>query len=310
MNEGGPTHPAHRFKLLLAFAAIYLIWGSTYLAIRVAVETFPPFMMAAFRFLIAGTALFAFVRARGFPWPSARQWRDQAVVGIFLLLGGNAVVSWSEQRVPSGVTTLILGASPLSMVVLEWLRPGGRRPTIGLLAGLGIGIAGLCLLLGRDAIPAGNRPPAACVLALLLASVSWWIGSIYSKHAPTQTATLPASAMQMLLGGVAVLVTGLWVGEGSRLQVAAISGPSWAAFSYLVVVGSLLAFPVYGWLLENSTPAKVSTFAYVNPVIAVILGWAILNEPLTLRMAVAAAIIVGAVALITVQKTRSSEAGS
>jgi drug/metabolite transporter (DMT)-like permease len=291
---------------MLAFAAIYLIWGSTYLGIRVAVETLPPFLMAGMRFAIAGTLLFGFLMARGAAWPTAAQWREQAVIGVFLLLGGNAVVSWAELRTPSGITALILGASPLIVIVFDWLRPGGSRPNAGLVCGVAVGIAGMALLVGPGAIPADSRPPVADLAALFLASVSWWAGSFYSKHLRSRTPLMLASSMQMLTGSGCMLLTGWALGEGRTFHLQSVSAVSWGAFAYLVVVGSIVAFPVYIWLLEHSTPAKVSTYAYVNPVVAIILGWLILGEPMNMRIVLAAAIIIGAVAIITIGKTRAA----
>jgi drug/metabolite transporter (DMT)-like permease len=295
-----------RGALILAFAAIYIIWGSTYLGIRVGVETMPPFLMAGMRFAIAGVLIFGFLLARGAAWPTARQWKDQAIIGIFLLLGGNAVVSWCELRTPSGITSLILGASPLIVVLFEWLRPGGKRPAFGLLLGVAVGIAGMALLLGPDSIPAGYRPPAVYIVVLFLSSISWWTGSFYSKHVTSGTPLLMASSMQMLCGSVSMLLTGLVLGEGSGFRLASVSVHSWEAFAYLVIAGSIVAFPVYVWLLEHSTPAMVSTYAYVNPVVAVFLGWLILGEPLNPRMILAASIIIGAVAIITIGKAKTA----
>jgi drug/metabolite transporter (DMT)-like permease len=298
--------PASRSAVILAFATIYLVWGSTYLGIRVAVETMPPFLMAGMRFLVAGLLIFGFLMARGAAWPTPRQWKDQAIAGTFLLLGGNAVVSWCELRTPSGITSLVLGASPLSMVLVEWLRPGGKRPTMGLLVGVALGICGIYLLLRPDSIPEGYRPPAIDIVALVLSSLSWWLGSLYSKHASSGAPLLMGSAMQMLAGSCSMLLTGLLLGEGTALHFSSISSHSWWAFSYLVIVGSVVAFPVYGWLLGHSTPARVSTFAYVNPVVAVLLGWLILGEPMNLRIIMAAAVIIGAVAVITIERSRTS----
>jgi drug/metabolite transporter (DMT)-like permease len=296
---------ASRGALIMAFAAIYLIWGSTYLGIRVAVETIPPFLMAGMRFVVSGVLIFSFMILKGTPWPSFRQWLDQAFVGVSLLLGGNAVVSWAEQQVPSGITCLILGSSPLIVVGIDWIRPGGQRPTPLLLFGVLVGIGGLALLLGPGVFPAGSRPSAAAIAALIISSVFWWIGSFYSKHAvKNPPPLLMASSMQMLTGCVSILLVSVCLGEFGRLNLHAITPASWTAFSYLVVVGSIVAFPVYSFLLENSTPAKVSTFAYVNPVVAVILGWAILGEPLNLRIGIAAVIILGAVALITIRRAK------
>lgn len=298
-------HPApSKTALCLAFAAIYLIWGSTYLGIRVAVETMPPFLMAGMRFALAGTLVFGFLRIRGAAWPTAAQWRDQAVVGIFLLLGGNAIVSWSELKTPSGITSLILGASPLIMVILDWLRPRGSRPTLALALGVGVGIAGIALLLGPEAIPAGYRPPPIYLAALFISSISWWTGSLYSKHVSTGTPLLMASAMQMLCGSACILLIGFILGEGRGFHIETVTTRSWMAFVYLVIVGSVVAFPVYVWLLEHATPAKVSTCAYVNPVVAIFLGWLVLGEPLNVRILLATAVIIGAVAIITIGRTR------
>jgi drug/metabolite transporter (DMT)-like permease len=299
-----PTHPS-RTALILGFLAIYLIWGSTYLGIRVAVETMPPFLMAGVRFLVAGGFLFAVLQIRGAARPTRAQWRDHAIIGTLLLLGGNAVVAWAEQTVPSGLTTLILGASPLFMVLMEWARPGGTKPTAALWAGFGVGLAGLVILLGPGALPEGIRPPMLSVLALLFASLSWWGGSLFSKYAKSGAEPLMAATLQMLCGGVVMTLFGLAVGEAPRVHLAEISARSWLAWIYLVLAGSLVAFPVYVWLLKHSTPARVSTYAYVNPIVAVVLGWAILDEPLTPRIALAAAVIIGAVAIITVARNRA-----
>jgi drug/metabolite transporter (DMT)-like permease len=305
-GHGHAAGPPARASILLAFAALYLIWGSTYLGIRVAIETLPPFLMAGTRFAIAGVLLFGYLIARGFPWPTAAQWKYQFIAGLFLLLGGNAVVSWAELRTPSGITCLILGASPLFLVLMDWVRPGGKRPTAVLAAGVIVGLIGVALLVGPGAIPEDARPPLVDVAALILASISWWIGSLYIKHTKSGTSLIMASAMQMLSASCAMLLTGWILGEGKGLHLGEVSVRSWAALSYLVVAGSLVAFPVYVWLLEHSTPAKVSTYAYVNPVVALVLGWAILGEPMNLRMALATVIIIGAVAIITIGKSRGT----
>ena len=301
------SHPTpSRTALILAFAAIYVIWGSTYLGIRVAVTTMPPLLMAGMRFLISGIVVFAILKARGAAWPTPLQWRNQAVIGIFLLLGGNAVVSWAELTVQSGITSLIQGASPLIVVLMDWMRPGGRKPTLGMLVGVAVGIAGIALLLGPNAIPAVDRPPALGIAALFLSSIFWWTGSLYSKHIKSDTPLMMASAMQMLCGSVSMLLVGFLLGEGRGFQLASISARSWGAFAYLVVAGGVVAFPVYVWLLEHSTPSRVSTYAYVNPVVAVFLGWLVLGEPMNLRIMLASCVIVGAVAIITIGRTRSA----
>lgn len=297
-----------RTGLILAFAAIYLIWGSTYLGIRIAVETMPPFIMSGVRFTFAGAVLLAFLKARGSAWPTAEQWRDQAIIGACLLAGGNAVVAWSEQSVPSGLTTLILGASPLVMVMMDWLRPGGTRPAPMLWAGFATGLLGLLVLLGPGALPENVRPPVASLGALFFASISWWGGSLFAKYTKSGATPMMAATLQMMCGGALMLLIGLAIGEGPRVNLTAITARSWLAWAYLVVAGSLIAFPVYAWLLKNSTPAKVSTYSYVNPIVAVILGWAVLDEPLTPHIALSAVIIIGAVAIITTVRTRAPKA--
>ncbi|HEY1764233.1 MAG TPA: EamA family transporter [Opitutaceae bacterium] len=289
--------------VLLGFAAIYLIWGSTYLGIRVAVGTMPPYLMAGMRFTIAGVLLFGFLKLRGAPWPNRAQWKDQAIAGILMLLGGNADVTWAEQTTPSGLTTLILAASPFLVVIMDWARPNGSRPRLLVVIGMAVGIGGVALLLAPGSIPAGYRPPALSVCMLCFSSICWWSGSLYSKHSTSGTPLILASAMQMLCGSAAMLLVALALGQVRHLNVDAISRESWIAFTYLVIAGSLIAFPVYVWLLKHSSPAKVSTYAYVNPVIAVILGWAILNEPLNMRIITAAVIILGAVVIITIGKS-------
>jgi drug/metabolite transporter (DMT)-like permease len=309
MNPSRSPDTPSQAALALAFGAIYLIWGSTYLGIRVAVESMPPFLMAGCRFIAAGVMLFIGLKLRGTPWPTRAQWRDHTIVGICLLLGGNAVVAWAEQTVPSGLTTLILGGSPLFMVLMEWLRPRGTKPSGMLWLGFAVGLTGLFILLGPGALPEGVRPPALSVVALLFTSLFWWGGSLYGKHATSGASPLVAAAVQMVTGGIVMTLVGVLLGETERLQVAAIPARAWWAWGYLVIAGSLVAFPVYIWLLRNSTPARVSTYAYVNPIVAVILGWAILDEPITPRIALAATVIIGAVALITTEKSRQPGTG-
>lgn len=288
----------HRLRLLIAFAAVYLIWGSTYLAIRIAIETIPPFLMAAVRFLIAGGALYGWARLRGAPHPTPTEWRAAVIVGVLLLAGGNGGVVWAEQIVPSGLTALIVGAEPLWVVILDWLRPGGRRP--GLITGLGliVGFLGVTLLIapGRDG---AGVVPLLGAAALTGAIVSWAIGSIYSRTAPAPASPLMGTGTKMLAGGAALAAMSLAAGEPARFHAAAVSGRSLIALGYLIVFGAIVGFTAYIWLLRNTTLAKASTYAYVNPVVAVLLGWLILSEPLTARVLLATAIIVGGVIMIS-----------
>ena len=285
--------------MFVAFAIIYVVWGSTYLAIRFAIETLPPFLMASARFFIAGAMLYAWSRVfGGAARPTPAQWRATAVIGVLLLLGGNGLVVWAEYRVPSGIAALIIGIEPCIVVLLDWLRPSGVRPTGRVVAGLVLGLAGLVWLVGPDAILGGGRVDFLGAVALVLASLSWAVGSIYSRHASMPSPFL-ASGMQMLAGGAALLLLGVALGEPAATAWAAVSAKSVLAWIYLIIFGSIVGFSTYIWLLRVTTLARASTYAYVNPVVAVLLGWLLADEPLTLRTLVAAAVIVGGVVLIT-----------
>ena len=294
--------PPARAAVLAGLLTIYLVWGSTYLAIRVAVETMPPFLMAAARFLVAGGLLFAFLKLRGGPTPTARQWRANTVIGAFLLLGGNGAVVWAEQFVPSGLTALLIGVGPLFIVLTEWAWPGGLRPTARTFSALLLGFAGVVWLAAPWQNPAQGGLHLGGVLAILLGCVCWSLGSITSRHSRHGASPILASALQMLSGGGALLLAAVLHGDFPRLDFATISGAAWGAFAYLVIVGSLVGFSTFVWLMKHCPPAQVATYAYVNPVVAVILGYLILDEPVTSRTLVASAIIIAAVVLITLEK--------
>ena len=302
--SAAPKHKPSATAFVIAFASIYLIWGSTYLGIRVAVETIPPFLMGASRFLIAGTVLMFLVRSRGAPKPTARQWRDNALVGTCLLLGGNGFVSWAEQTLPSGLTALIIGIQPAFMVLTEWAWRGGIRPTKTTFVGLLLGFAGVAWLAAPWETGANSNVNLTAILLVLIACGSWAFGSIYSRNVKNPAPPFLASAMQMLCGSGALFIGALLHGELPTFHPSAMSGHSIAAFFYLAFIGSLVGFSTFVWLMEHSTPARVSTYAYVNPVVAVFLGWLILGEPITPRMLLAAIIIVAAVVIITTQKAR------
>ena len=297
--------PPSRAALLLAFAAIYLIWGSTYLGIRVAVETMPPFLMAGTRFLLAGLVLFGFLRARGAAMPTRLQWRANGIISIFLLLGGNGLVVWAEQVIPSGITALLIGVSPLFIVLTEWAWPGGVRPSPLTMFALLLGFGGVIWLAApwENAAHGGLHPGG--IAAILVACISWAIGSIYSRHAKHGADPFMAAAIQMIGGGAWLLLAAVLHGDFARLDFAQITPKAWGAFAYLVGAGSLVGFSTFVWLMKHSTPARVSTYAYVNPVVAVFLGWWLLDEPIGPRTVVASAVIVAAVAIITIQKSRT-----
>jgi len=306
LPQAAPGAPS-RLALIIAFTAIYLIWGSTYLCIRVAIETMPPFLMAGARFIIAGSVLFAFLKLRGMPWPTRAQWRANAVVGTFLLLGGNGLVVWAELTIPSGLTALLIGIGPLFVVLTEWAWPGGTRPTGTTITALVVGFLGVCWLAAPWEQAAGARLNPAGVIAILAACCAWAIGSIYSRHAKHGATPLASAAQQMLAGGGALLLAATLHGDFQQLDLPAISPRSWAAFAYLIVAGSIVAFSTFMWLMKHSTPARVVTYNYVNPVVAVILGWLILGEPITARTLAASAVIIGAVVIVTTEKSRHAK---
>jgi drug/metabolite transporter (DMT)-like permease len=291
---------APRGRVITAFAAIYIIWGSTYLAIRFAIETLPPFLMAGTRFLIAGAVLYPFARRLG-PRPEKAHWVGAAIVGALLLLAGNGGVVWAEQRVASGLAALLVATVPLWTVLLDSLIRK-KRPTGRVIAGLFLGFLGLVLLVGPGELAGSRRIDPIGVAVLVTASLCWATGSLMSRRVKLPRSPLLATAMEMLLGGGLLVFFGLVLGEGSRLHLDMVSPKSVLALLYLVVFGSLIGLTAYVWLLGVVAPARVSTYAFVNPVIAVVLGWAFAGEPLTARTLMAAAVIVGAVVLITTER--------
>jgi drug/metabolite transporter (DMT)-like permease len=293
-----------RLRVGAAFAAIYLIWGSTYLAIRFAIETLPPFFMAGARFIVAGALLYTWARWRGAPGPTRLHWREAAIVGGLMLLGGNGGVTWAEQRLPSGLAALLVTTVPLWMVLLEAVRPGGGRPSRRVALGLGLGMAGVLLLIGQGNLTGGQAVDLPGTAVVLFAALAWAAGSLYSRRARLPEAPLQGVALEMLAGGAWLLLAGGVSGEGARLNLDGASLRSLLALGYLIIFGSIVAFSAYLWLLRVSTPARASTYAFVNPVIAVFLGWALADEPLTAQTLLAAAVIVAAVAIITTGRVR------
>jgi drug/metabolite transporter (DMT)-like permease len=288
----------HRLRLLAAFAAIYLIWGSTYLAIRYAVATIPPYLMAGTRFAAAGLILLAVARARGAAWPTGRQWGVAFISGTLLLAGGIGSVSWAEQRVPSGLAALVAGAVPLVTVVVDWLRPGGSRPDGITVVGLLAGFAGVVLLINPSANDAARIVPAGAGI-LVLAVLSWACGTVFSRHVHGARSPLMGAGASMVMGSVSLFSLATLLGEPAALDPHVVSVQSLVALSYLVLFGSVLAFTAYFWLLQNTTPAKVTTYAYVNPVLALLLGWAVEGEPVTARVVVSASVILAGVLMVT-----------
>ena len=294
-----------RAMVLTAFAALYVIWGSTYLAIRYAVATLPPFAMAGARFVLAGSVLALWAWWREGARATRANWRAATIAGTLLLAGGNGAVVWAEQRVPSGLAALLVASMPFWMVLVDWVRPGGRAPRAGVAAGIAVGMAGIVLLVGPGSL-AGDRVDPLGAAALVFGSLSWAIGSLYSRRAALPKSAILATGLEMLTGGAVLFLMAAVSGELARFEPARASHASIAGFFYLVVFGSLIGFIAFAWLLRVSTPALVSTYAFVNPVVAVLLGGAIAGERVGPRAVVAAAIIVGAVALITLAGKRDA----
>lgn len=295
---------ATRGQVVAAFATVYVIWGSTYLAIHFAVLSMPPFLMAATRFLIAGALLYGWVRLRGAPRPQPKHWKSAAIMGTLLLAFGNGLIVVAEQTVPSGIAALLVAMVPIWMVLLDWFRPGGVRPRAGVLVGLALGMGGVALLMSQGASGPSVFRVGSMVL-LIMAPLAWAIGSLYGRDAAVPSVPLLATAMEMLCGGLALVVLSVVTGELGQVHLSQISLLSLLSLGYLVVFGSLLGYSAYVFLLRNVPAARVSTYAYVNPAVAVALGWAFAGERITPRTIVAAAIIVAAVALITLVQSRA-----
>jgi len=290
--------PAPLWLVLAAFAAVYVIWGSTYLGIRYAVESIPPFLMAGTRNFIAGLLVFGFAYAREkCRRPSRRQWRDALIAGTLMLTIGNGFVTWAEQTVPSGVAALLCALTPVWMVLFDWARPNGTRPGRLVIAGLIIGFAGVALLAHKSGHGAGAAYGWG-VAAVLTSSIGWSLGAIFNRSADKPASPFLSVAMQMLCGGTLMLIAAVANGEWEHFSFARITWLSFGAWLYLMVAGSIVAFTAYVWLLHVSTPARVSTSAYVNPLIAVVLGSTLGQESFSQVMLVAAVMIVSAVVLV------------
>ena len=297
---------ASRSQIVAAFASIYIIWGSTYLAIRYAVQTIPPFLMGGFRFVISGAALYAWARYRGAARSSRIHWRNAIIAGGFLLVGGNGAVVWAEQFVPSGMTALLVSILPFWLVIIEWVRPPRRRPAAAVLIGLIVGFIGIIVLVGPGNLGGHGDVRPIGALVLILGSLSWAIGSFFSRDADLPASGLLTTGMEMLGGGALMLIVGILSGELSHFAISHVSMASAMGLLYLVTFGSLLGFTSYIWLLDKVSPARLGTYAYVNPIVAVLLGWAIAGERLSFRTAIAAAIVICAVALITTARSARS----
>jgi drug/metabolite transporter (DMT)-like permease len=283
--------------------AIYLAWGSTYLAIHYAVQSIPPFFMTGTRFLVAGVILYTWRRLAGDPAPTVAQWRSGLTMGTLLLVGGIGGVSWAEQFLPSGISALVVAASPLWVVLVDALRPGGKRPSVITMMGVLVGLAGIFILInpGKTAGGAHGYNVLGLVI-LILAALSWALGSLYSHTADQPKSALLGTGIQLLAGSAGSFLVGLASGESRQFNISAVSLPSLAGLAYLIVVGSLIGFVCFTWLLRVAPTTLVVTHAYVNPVVAVMLGSLLAQEAVTAKILAAAPLILSAVVLIQVKK--------
>ena len=285
-------------KIWIALLALYIVWGSTYLAIRFAVETLPPFLHAGLRFLISGLILVIWRRAAGDAMPTRNQWKSLTIIGTLLLLGGNSLVAVAEQRIASGIAALIIGTVPLWLVVIETFRPGGLRPSLQALIGLIVGFGGIYLLVGPTDLSGGLQFDAIGTILLVIAAFLWSLGSIYSRNADLPKSALMMTGGEMLAGSIPIFLVSLLFGEWRTFNVAQVSSESWLALLYLITFGSMVGFVAYIWLLQNAPISLVATYAYVNPLVAVLLGNWFAQEELTPRILLGAVIIIGSVVFI------------
>lgn len=289
-------------KVIIAFALVYVLWGSTYLAIRFAIGTIPPFLMVGTRFMIAGTALYIFARLRGGPKPTAIQWRNTAIAGGSLLMIGNGLLSWAELRVPSGLAALIVAIIPLWMVVFDWML-GGPRPGRYAVLGIILGLLGVGLLVG----PGKGAVDPVGAFAVIVASIGWTAGTLFARRVDIPKSTLLTTGMEMIAGGIIDIAVGLMTGEGAQVHLAAISRESILGLIYLIIFGSWIGYSAYTYLVTAVTPAQLGTYAYVNPCIALLLGWLIAGETIGPRTLVAMGIIIAAVILLTLKPAQRPE---
>jgi len=282
----------------LAFAAVYILWGSTYIGIRIAIESFPPLAMAAIRHSMVGLILYPILRIKTGIKPTTAHWWTAAVTGVSLLCVSNGGLSWAEQKVPSGIAALLVATISLWLVILDWLRPRGTRPGPLVFVGLVLGFAGMALLVGPAKLGGAGRIDLVGMGVLVIASFVWACASSYSKQRVMPSSPLLVVAMQSLAGAAALWVAAIVSGEVRAVHFAAISGRSWMALIYLIVFGSGMGFTAYLYVLKHSTASKVATYAFVNPVVALFLGWILVGETITTRTALAAVVILTAVVLV------------
>ena len=307
------THVAHSgrrpscMQLVLGFASIYLIWGSTYLGIRYAVETIPPLLMMALRHSIAGAVVYAWARARGAERPTRKQWGYAAIAGTILFLGGHGTLAWAEEKIPSGLAALLCATLPMWTVLIAWMSRSERNFGAKVWTGILLGFAGVAILIGPDALRQGASLDMLAALTAMFGSFSWAAGTIYSHGVKLPSSTVLSAAMQMIAGGASLYLASLLSGEMARVHSSSFTLRSTGALLYLIVFGSIIAFTVFTWLVTVTRPSLLSTYAYVNPVVAVFLGWMLANEPIGVHTIVATTVILAGVALVSTRAPQSEE---
>jgi drug/metabolite transporter (DMT)-like permease len=294
--------PPPKVLLVAAFAALYIIWGSTYLAIKIGVETMPPWPMIAARHALAGVMLFTTLRLSGVPLPRREHWRGAVTGGLMLLVVGNGLVAYSAHRLPSGLASMVVATTPIWMVVTESMRPKGRSPGPKEWLGLALGLVGLALLAGPSLTAAARGDAGAvdvgAVGLLLVGASSWAVGSVLGREMPRPDNAFMGSALQMLSAGGFLTIACLLTGEWSQVDLSAVSLRSWTAFVYLIAFGSLLGFTAFVWLMRVAKTSHVATYAYVNPIVALLLGASIGHETITPMMLIAACVTLAGVVLV------------
>jgi len=298
------------WKILLAFAIIYFVWGSTFLAIRVGVREVPPLILAAIRFSIAGLALYAWISARGEKQPTAREWRSASLLGLVIFVFDYGLLFWSEQRVPSGVAAVMLATIPVFMALSEIIFLRTQRLTLRLVVALLIGIFGVAVLMAHSLNLGGAPVDKLGALALIFASISWSIASIFSRKLPLPPSKLMSSAAQMLTGGALLTILAAALGEFHNFHPAVVSRAVWLSLLYLIVAGSIIGFTAYVWLLHHESPTKVGTYAYVNPIVAVLVGYFLGGEELTTRTILGSLCILVSVIVITTMPAKKPAAAA
>lgn len=303
--------PQPPWRTLLAFAVIYLVWGSTFLAIRVGVQQVPPFLLAGMRFTLAGALVFAWAILSGEPRPTRRQWAGTALIGGILITTCYGLLFWSEQRVTSGVAAVLAATIPIFMTLAETFVLRTQRLTPPLVVALLIGVAGVAVLTSDTLLPHGTPVDGAGAAALIIGSATWGMGSVLTRRLPLPASGVMRSGTQMMIGGFALLVISLLLGEPGRFHAGAVSSRAWLALAYLIVAGSIVAYTAYVWLLARVSPTRVGSYAYVNPVVAVLLGALLLDEPLDARTLLGTALVLVSVAgLLTLQSRTSHPRGT